>query len=127
MKILRRKMLAMLPVLLVGGVQFNAQAQTDPKEAKLRRTGSTYYIKIVDLRAVRRNDLLVVQASIYNESRSGAPVNYRFRWVDDVGMKVWDDEPWKPLNLFAGQTIDLTGIAPTPMATDFMIELNGSN
>lgn len=127
MKILRRKMLAMIPVLLVGLSQLDVHAQTDPKEAKLRRTGSTFNLKIVELRAVRRNDLLTVQAGIYNESRTGAPVNYRFRWVDDAGMKVWDDEPWKPLNLFAGQTIDLTGVAPTPMATDFMIELNGSN
>jgi hypothetical protein len=41
-------------------------------------------------------------------------------------MKVADDEVWNPENLFAGQTLDITGIAPTPMATDFLIEINGS-
>jgi hypothetical protein len=39
-------------------------------------------------------------------------------------MSVANDERWKPMNLFAGQTTDLVGIAPTPMATDFIIELN---
>lgn len=102
-----------------------SHAQT--MESKLRRTGNTRNIKIVDLRAVVRNKLLTVQASIQNDSSTGASLNYRFRWLDSSGMKVADDEVWNPENVFAGQTPDITGIAPTPMATDFLIEVNGSN
>lgn len=97
------------------------------KESKVRRTGSTGSIKFVDLRAVVRNGLLTVQATFQNDSSFEKPINYRFKWLDDSKMSVANDERWKPMNLFAGQTTDLVGIAPTPMATDFIIELNGSN
>ena len=102
------------------------QSQAQTMESKLRRTGNTVTIKVVDLRAVVRNKLLTVQVSLQNESSNGIPMNYRFRWLDNSGMKVADDEVWNPENLFAGQTLDITGIAPTPMATDFLIEINGS-
>jgi uncharacterized protein YcfL len=102
----------------------SSHAQT--MESKLRRTGNTASVKIVDLRAVVRNKLLTVQASLQNDSSSGAQLNYRFKWLDNSGMKVADDEVWNPENVFAGQTLDITGIAPNPMATDFIIELNGS-
>jgi hypothetical protein len=42
-------------------------------------------------------------------------------------MKVADDEVWNPKVIYAGQTFELTGIAPTPMATDFLIEIEGFN
>jgi len=97
------------------------------KESKVRRTGSTSSIKLVDLRAVVRNGLLTAQATFQNDSSRGAPINYRFSWLDETKIKVADDENWKPMNLFGGQTVDIVGIAPTPLASDFIIELNGSN
>jgi uncharacterized protein YcfL len=99
----------------------------DSKESKVRRSGSTGSIKLTDLRAVLRNGLLTVQATFENDSSRTTPINYRFKWLDDSKMKVTDDANWNPMNLFAGQTVDIVGVAPTPMATDFIIELNGSN
>jgi uncharacterized protein YcfL len=99
----------------------------DSKESKVRRSGSTGSIKLTDLRAVLRNGLLTVQATFENDSSRTTPINYRFKWLDDSKMKVTDDANWNPMNLFAGQTLDIVGVAPTPMATDFIIELNGSN
>jgi len=113
--------------LLVGLFSFTGQIHAQSAEAKLRRTGRVEFIKLLDLRAVKRNGLLTVQATLQNDSSSGTPLNYRFKWVDDAGFKVWDDEPWKPENIFANQTIELLGIAPTPAATDFIIEINVSN
>ena len=117
----------MLGILCVGStlpIAFQSQAQT--MESKLRRSGNTVQIKVLDLRALVRNKLLTVQVSLQNESTNGIPMNYRFRWLDNSGMKVADDEVWNPEHLFEGQTLDITGIAPTPMATDFLIEINGS-
>ena len=99
----------------------------DSKESKVRRSGSTGSIKLTDLRAVLRNGLLTVQATFENDSSRITPINYRFKWLDDSKMKVTDDANWNPMNLFAGQIVDIVGVAPTPMATDFIIELNGSN
>jgi uncharacterized protein YcfL len=110
-----------------AGIGSSVLAQ-ETKESKVRRTGSTGSIKLLDLRAVERNGLLTVQATFQNDSMSGSPINYRFKWLDDSKMRATsNDESWKPMNLFAGQTVDIVGVAPTPMATDFIIELNGSN
>jgi uncharacterized protein YcfL len=99
----------------------------ESKESKLRRSGPVSNIKLTDLRAVVRNGLLTVQASLENASSRNTPVNYRFKWLDNDKMKVTDDQSWQPLTFFAGQTVDLVGVAPTPLATDFIIELNGTN
>jgi uncharacterized protein YcfL len=109
--------LGALGSLIWSGVS-NAQ---EGKESKVRRTGSTGSIKFVDLRAVVRNGLLTVQATFQNDSSFERPINYRFKWLDDSKMSVANEERWKPMNLFAGQTTDLFGIAPTPMATEFII------
>jgi uncharacterized protein YcfL len=113
--------------LLGLSIWSGASIAQEGKESKVRRSGSTGSIKLVDLRAVVRNGLLTVQATFENNSPRTAPINYRFKWLDDSKMKVTDDANWNPMNLFAGQTVDIVGVAPTPMATDFIIELNGSN
>jgi hypothetical protein len=113
---------------LSPAILLNLSFAQEGKESKVRRTGSTRSIKLLDLRAVERNGLLTVQATFQNDSMSGTPINYRFKWLDDAKMRATsNDESWKPMNLFAGQTVDIIGVAPTPMATDFIIELNGSN
>jgi len=116
-------LLCIVSTSLPGGLIF-AQGS---KESKVRRSGSTGSIKLTDLRAVLRNGLLTVQATFVNDSSRTTPINYRFKWLDDSKMTVTDDANWNPMNLFAGQTVDIVGVAPTPMATDFIIELNGSN
>ena len=113
--------------LTIGLLSLGVSSYAQSAESKLRRTGRSEFVKLLDLRAVKRNGLLTVQATLQNDSSSGTPLNYRFKWLDDAGFKVWDDEPWKPSNIFAAQTIELVGIAPTPSATDFIIEINISN
>jgi len=114
-------------VVAGAGLVSSVVSAQDTKESKLRRSGSTGSVKLTDLRAVVRNGLLTVQATLENDSSRTTPINYRFKWLDDSKMKVTDDLNWNPVNLFGGQTIDIVGVAPTPMATDFIIELNGSN
>jgi uncharacterized protein YcfL len=102
-------------------------AQSQTMESKLRRMGQTKTLKFDDLRAVRRNNLLTVQATLVHQASRDMNINYRFKWLDNSGMKVADDEVWNPKVIYAGQTFELTGIAPTPMATDFLIEIEGFN
>ena len=102
-------------------------AQSQSMESKLRRMGQTKTLKFEDLRAVKRNNLLTVQATLVHQANRDMNINYRFKWLDNSGMKVADDEVWNPKVIYAGQTFELTGIAPTPMATDFMIEIEGFN
>lgn len=87
------------------------------------RIGDNEDIKIVDMRSIVRNGLLNVQATISNQSKSDM-LSYRFKWLGKNGMRVFDDEAWKPVTIAKGQSTDLVGIAPTPDAIDFKLELS---
>lgn len=103
-------------ILLLGA----CASQTDKMTVRSGKTGD---IEITDLRSVERNGLLTAQATVINHGNS-KPVAYRFRWLSKDGMKVADDEVWKPLTIQEGRTGVITGIAPTPQAKDFRVELD---
>ena len=86
------------------------------------RMGDTDNIAVQEIRSTVRNGLLTAQVSITNDSNSSL-IAYRFNFNKN-GMKIFDDEAWKPITLSKGQSTKLVGIAPTPDATDFKIELN---
>jgi len=85
--------------------------------------GDTDSIQITDLRSVKRNGLLTAQATIKNNSSSNL-VSYRFKWLGNNEIAIFDDEAWKPIVISKGQSASIIGIAPTPEAVDFRIELN---
>jgi uncharacterized protein YcfL len=87
------------------------------------RMGNTDSIQITDMRSLVRNGVLTAQVTIQNDSKSNL-VSYRFKWIGKNGMTVTDEEPWKPVTVGKGQSTIITGIAPTPDATDFRFELN---
>jgi uncharacterized protein YcfL len=87
------------------------------------RMGDTDNIEIVDMRSVIRNGVLTVQAKIKN-TKDNSLVSYRFNWFNKNGMKVIDDESWKPLTIPKDHTREIIAIAPTPDASDFKLELS---
>jgi uncharacterized protein YcfL len=92
------------------------------KELTLRM-GDTDNIEVVDMRSVVRNGILTVQAKIKN-TKENSLISYRFNWFNKNGMKVFDDEAWKPLTIPKDHIREITGIAPTPEASDFKLELS---
>lgn len=92
--------------------------------SKLIVRGELQGLQAVDLRAQRRNDILVVQAEVTNTQTRDLRLYYRFRWVDPTGMQVGDGEVWKPLVFLGLQTQTLKGTAYGPQATDFQIEMS---
>lgn len=92
--------------------------------AKMIVRGGLKGLQAIDLRAQRRNDVLVVQAEVVNTQPRDVRLYYRFRWVDANGMQVGDGEGWKPLVFLGLQTQYLKGIAYGPQATDFQIEMS---
>jgi uncharacterized protein YcfL len=91
---------------------------------KLMVRGELQGLQAVDLRAQRRNDMLVVQAEVVNTDTTDLRLYYRFRWLDEAGMQVGDGEVWKPLVFLGKQSQLLRGIAYGPQATDFRIEMS---
>jgi uncharacterized protein YcfL len=93
--------------------------------SKIERLGKIKRLKVIEMRAVQRDGLLQVQATLLN-GRLNQDIVYRTKWLDKDGFSVWDDEAWKPLALYARQKQNLLLVAPTPKATDFRIELQGA-
>lgn len=123
--ITRKKLITGLLISSVALLLIPRAALADGPESKLRRMGKTSALKFEELRALPRNKLLTVQATMRNTAKRDVSFNYRFKWLDDIGMKVTEDEMWNPMTAYAGQTFELTGVAPTSKATDFVIEIEG--
>lgn len=117
---------ACLAFLAVVGA---AHAQHDPATppavaAKVALRGDAQSIAVHEMRIVRKNDVLVVQADLGNLGRSDRTVFYRFRWLDNVGNQIGDGESWKQLGVLGLGQQTVKSVAPTGAATDFRLEMN---
>lgn len=95
--------------------------------SRVEELGKITYLKISDLRAVKRDNLLRIQVEITNTSNENQQLYYRFKWLDRDGFSVWDDEPWKPLVVYGNQKQQIAVVSPTFKATDFRIVLQSPN
>jgi len=91
---------------------------------KLVITKSIYKIEVPEIRAARNNDTLSIQADFVNDGTVDKHVYYRFRWLDVDGNQIGNGESWKQLLLLGRGRETVKGVAPSPKADDFQIELN---
>ena len=106
-----------------------ALAQHDPGTpvavaAKIALRGDANGIKVPEMRVVRRNDVLSVQADLANVGNTDRVVYYRFRWLDSVGNQVGDGESRKQLGVMGQGQQTVKSVAPQSAATDFRLEMN---
>jgi uncharacterized protein YcfL len=113
--------LANAPSVLASDV---AEADGARATDKLLIAKSVYKIQVPEIRAMRKNDTLSVQADFVNDTIRDKHVYYRFRWLDSVGNQVGDGEAWKQLLLLGRGRETVKGVALSPSAVDFRIELN---
>ena len=104
---------------LAAGV---AAAQTIA--SKLEFLGDPWAMTVSDLRSFQRNGLLTVQLTVSNTTPSQQTVRYRFKWFDEEGARVWEDEPWKPLLVNGVSLTEIRAVAPLKQAVDFRIEIH---
>jgi uncharacterized protein YcfL len=134
-------MAATLTAALMAATTGTALAQTSPvaplnpnatnpnqgggsAASKLMLRGEAYGVSIAEIRAQRRNEMLVVQTELVNGEKSDRQVYWRYRWLDADGMQVGDDDAWKPQRLMGQQSVYLKGVAPKSTVVDFRIEMN---
>lgn len=116
--------------LAAGLVAAPAMAQqhdpaTPPAVAvKVALRGEANGIAVREMRLVRKNDILTVQADLSNSGRSDRTVYYRFRWLDSVGNQVGDGESWKQLGVLGLGMQTIKSVAPTNAAVDLRLEMN---
>jgi uncharacterized protein YcfL len=89
--------------------------------SKVEQLSEMSYLQVTDLRAVKRNHLLTVQAEINNTDSDNQQLYYRFKWLDAAGFTVGGEEAWKPVLVYASQKQTLSAVAPSPQVTDFKL------
>jgi uncharacterized protein YcfL len=92
--------------------------------AKVALRGDANGVRISEMRVVRRNDILIVQADLANSGNSDRTVFYRFRWLDNIGSQVGDGESWKQMGLLGLAQQTVKSVAPSSVVTDFRLEMN---
>ena len=92
--------------------------------SKVALRGDAHGIAVREMRLVRKNDILVVQADMANMGRSDRTVFYRFRWLDNVGNQVGDGESWKQMTVLGLGQQTVKSVAPTGAAVDLRLEMN---
>jgi hypothetical protein len=91
--------------------------------AKVEQLGEMSYLQITDLAAVKRAQLLTIQAEFNNPTNDNHQLFYRFKWLDASGFVVGGEEAWKPLGLYGLQKQTVMGVAPSPQVTDFRLQV----
>lgn len=115
--------------ILASMLALTAHAQHDPGTspaiaAKVALRGDANGVRIPEMRVVRRNDILIVQADLTNLGNTDRTLFYRFRWLDTVGNQVGDGESWKQMSLLGQAQQTVKSVAPSSVATDFRLELS---
>lgn len=92
-----------------------------------QRDFNAWEVKAVGSVSQKRGDLLVVQTEIKNDSIYDRTVFWRYRWFDSVGMEVGVQMTWNPLLVYGRQTQYIRGVAPSPKAETFKVELTAQD
>lgn len=116
-------------LIVACALGLHAHAQHDPSTplavaAKVALRGEANSVRIQEIRAVRRNDILIVQSDLFNLGNTDRTVFYRYRWLDNSGSQVGDGEVWKQMTLMGQAQQTVKGIAPSSVAVDFRLEMN---
>ena len=119
----------MLMIALATTLALSAHAQHDigtspGVAARVALRGDANGIKIPEIRMVRRNDILIVQADLVNVGNSDRTVFYRYRWLDSNGNQVGDGESWKQMAMLGLAQQTVKSVAPSSTASDFRLEMN---
>lgn len=82
------------------------------------------HIRVEERSTRRTNGLLEAQVRGQNISREDVQFEYRFIWLDADGIRLdTGTSTWKQMALHAKESAFMTGICPSPDATDFLMSV----
>lgn len=116
--------LSMLALVTSASGQTHDPATPLVVASKIALRGEANGIAVREMRIVRRNDILIVQADMSNVGRTDRTVFYRFKWLDSVGNQVGDGESWKQMAVLGLGQQTVKSVAPTGAAVDLRLEMN---
>lgn len=116
----------LLALALTGGCVSSAPTTVEKQGAEYTVIANSLvlnnHIRVVERSTRLVNGVLEAQVRGQNIKSKDIQFEYRFVWLNqdgirlDTGMTVW-----KPLSLHAKEVAMMTGMAPTPEATDFLM------
>ena len=127
--VLRTALWVGLSSAILGGCAVNETASVTVKEdgttEQLIESNSGMLassLAIADTKTGYVGNLLKIQATIKNESRSELSFQYKFKWLDKGGFEVAiDGSPWTPISITPYESKTVQGVAPNPTVTSFKI------
>ncbi|MDX1452578.1 MAG: YcfL family protein [Oleiphilaceae bacterium] len=79
-------------------------------------------LEITETKVGSAGDLMKVQATLKNASRSELSFRYKFKWLDKDGFEIAvDGRPWTPLTITPYESKSVQATAPNPTAKAFRI------
>jgi uncharacterized protein YcfL len=95
----------------------------DLVKLKTQSEGKRTTIIATEMRCSKAGDLLKIDANLNNDSSTVKRISYKFRWMDQQGMRAWEEEPWKPVLMYENSNLVVNSISPTNKAVDFRLIL----
>ena len=120
----KKMLLALTSTLALAAFAQHEPGTSAAVAGKVALRGDAHGVRITEMRAVRRNDILIVQSDLYNIGNTDRTVFYRYRWLDSIGSPVGDGESWKQMTVMGQALQTVKSVAPSSLATDFRLEMN---
>ena len=95
----------------------------DLVKSKVAMEGRRTTIQPTEMRCTKTGDLIKIDATLNNDSKSVKRIAYKFRWIDREGMRAAEEESWKPLMLYENSNYMVSAVAPSAKAVDFRLIL----
>lgn len=84
-------------------------------------------LQITDIKSKMVNDLLQAQVQVLNKTSRTFSFDYSFTWFDASGFQVTGvGEHWSPVVINGNEVKSLNGVAPTPEANQFKVQIRKS-
>jgi len=109
--------------ILASGCATPPPPEPGSAASKVVAMGPQKHIVVGAMRVARENGFMTVNVQLSNTLNSNKIFYYRFAWLGPEGFPVAEEEVWKSQMMYGAQTSFIQGIAPTPKAVDFRLEI----
>ena len=120
---MRFKLIAVAALALLASGCATPPPEPGSAASKVVAMGPQKHIVVGAMRVARENGFMTVNVQLSNTLNSNKTFYYRFAWLGPEGFPIAEEEVWKSQMMYGAQTSFIQGIAPTPKAVDFRLEL----
>ena len=117
------KIIAVAALALLAGCATPPPPEPGSAASKVVAMGPQKHIVVGAMRVARENGFMTVNVQLSNTLNSNKIFYYRFAWLGAEGFPIAEEEVWKSQMMYGAQTSFIQGIAPTPKAVDFRLEI----